>query len=120
MYILWVPSSPFSFILCANVIGKSMLSWHVVTCFALTQKTVLRFLNYNILSPLCLQSLLRNAKDEELHLTVVTHLENVGSRRTIFANIITRLQSGIDLLHNMMKAPILQFGLYFVYIRCVW
>lgn len=53
-----------------------MLSWHVGTCFALTQKTVLQFLNYNILSrfmELYLQSLSRNAKDEELHLTVVTH-----------------------------------------------
>ena len=53
-----------------------MLSWHVVTCLALTRKTVLQFLNGNILSPfmeLYLQSLLRNAKDEELQLTVVTH-----------------------------------------------
>jgi len=53
-----------------------MLSWRVVTCFALTQKTALQFLNYNTLSPFmerCLQSLLRNVKDEELHHTVVTH-----------------------------------------------
>jgi hypothetical protein len=72
---LWIPASPFSFILCADF-GKSMLFWHVVTCFGLTQKTAVQFLNYNVLFPFmewCLHSLLRNAKDEELHLAVVIH-----------------------------------------------